>query len=101
MGKIRPTTVVKKGAIFPSTEDVKKVVAKLRRELKDDPRKYAKFKRNPRAFLGALGLAEDVQNELINDMGLPSTALCIFTNCIHTCWFTKCVLTKIVIKREE
>jgi hypothetical protein len=91
----------KNGVIVPSEEDVKKVIAKLRREMKGNPRRFAAFKRNPRAMLGALGLNEDVQAELIREMGLATALPCIFTNCHITCIFTKCISTRLILMKDE
>lgn len=99
--KKQEVTSAVRGVIAPNKEDVRKVVAKLRRDLNASPKIKKQFKQDPRALLGAYGINGDVQNELLNDIGVNVEALpCIFTDCIHTCWFTKCVLTHIVIKKE-
>ena len=96
--KERRTGVVK-GAIFPSHEDIKEVVARVRREIKGNRKFAEKFKSNPRRTLGALGLNEDVQTELLHEAGI--SAICWFTDCIHTCWCTKCCLTHLVFEKEK
>jgi hypothetical protein len=94
-------TSVINGVLSPSKADVDKIVARLQAEIKSNPKVAAQFKANPRATLGAFGLNEDVQHELLRDMGVAAAAsICVFTDCIHTCWFTKCYVTHIVITKE-
>jgi hypothetical protein len=89
---------VTKGALFPGAQDVAKIVKNLQTQIQVDPKLAKNFKSNPRGVLGALGLNEDVQTELLRDAGITAALPCVFTKCIHTCWFTKCILTHIVIK---
>jgi len=96
------TTAVVKGVVAPSLADVKKVVTRLRKEVNTNPALAKKFKKDPRGVLSAFGLNEDVQNELLRDMGVTgNAAICWFTECYHTCWFTKCVFTHLVVEKEK
>jgi hypothetical protein len=98
----KPKASVVRGVVAaPTKEDVRKIVAKLRRDLKGSRSITKQWKQDPRSVLGAYGLNADVQNELLRDAGVNVAALpCIFTECIHTCWFTDCVLTHIVVKKD-
>jgi hypothetical protein len=86
------------GVLYPSYKDIKTIVTSLRRKVKADPHIAKQFKKDPRRTLAAFGLNEDVQNELLRDMGLK-TALrfCICTGCCDTCWCTGCCITSISI----
>jgi len=101
MATPRDTTVVVKGVISPSKDDVKKVVERIQSEIKANPKFAQQFSQNPRATIAAFGLNEDVQHELIRDMGVSGAAAlpCVFTECIHTCWFTDCIITHITTKK--
>jgi hypothetical protein len=97
-GSAVKTTRAVKGVIAPSKDDALKVVARVRRDLKADPRLGKRFLKNPRGLLGAYGLNEDVQRELLRDAGVKdSVAICWFTDCFHTCYFTDCVFTHLVM----
>ena len=91
------TTVIK-GLLYPSDKDIKAIVTSLQSKVKKDPRIAKQFQKDPRRTLAALGLNEDVQTELLRDMGLK-TALrfCICTGCCDTCWCTGCCITDISI----
>jgi hypothetical protein len=94
-------TGVVKGTIAPNKADALKVAARVRRDLNKNPKLRKQFWKNPRGVLGAYGLNADVQRELLQDAGVSEAgAICVFTDCIHTCWFTKCYVTHIVIKRD-
>ena len=96
----RDQTTVVKGILFPSNEDIKKIVSSLRRKVKTDPKIASQFKKDPRRTLGALGLNEDVQVELLRDMGVKAPALrawCICTDCCKTCWCSACCVTDVGI----
>jgi hypothetical protein len=95
-------SAVIKGFLYPSEKDIKSVVASLQRHIKTDPNMAKQFKRDPRRTLGSFGLNEDVQRELLQDMGLKTRASlewCICTGCCDTCWCTGCCITNINITR--
>jgi len=94
----RDKAVVIKGILYPSNKDVKAIVASLQRKVKADPTIAKQFKKDPRRTLAAFGLNEDVQTELLRDMGLKTTARwCICTDCCKTCWCTACCITDVVV----
>jgi hypothetical protein len=91
-----------KGVLYPSDEHVKSVVASLQRKVKADPKMAKQFKKDPRRTLAALGLNEDIQVELLREMGMKSNARlswCVCTDCCKTCWCTACCITDINITR--
>jgi stage V sporulation protein SpoVS len=91
-----------KGVLYPSGKDIQTIVASLQRKLKTDPKTAERFKKNPRRMLAAFGLNEDLQRELLGEMGLKtSTTLewCVCTDCCNTCWCTGCCITEINITR--
>jgi hypothetical protein len=91
-------TSVVKGSLFAGHNDIKSIVANLQKTVKADPKIAAKFKSDPRGVLAALGLNEDLQRELLRDMGIQQPlGICWFTDCIHTCWCTKCCITHLVV----
>jgi hypothetical protein len=93
-------TVIK-GVVYPSRAQVNQVVAQLKSQLAASPQQAEQFKKDPRSVLAAFGLNEDVQRELLQDMGTTAAAsICVFTDCYHTCWFTKCYVTHIVIVKD-
>ena len=96
----RITTRVVNGVLHPSLPAVKQVVDRLQSELAGDPAFAATFQKNPRAVLGEMGLNGDVQREILQDAGLPVPPA-LARGCWGTCWFTRCVITKIVIVRKK
>jgi hypothetical protein len=93
------STVVK-GVLYPSHTDVKSVVASIQRRVKADRKTAAQFKKNPRSFLASAGLNEDVQRELLGEMGMKAASRlswCICTDCCKTCWCTACCITDVNI----
>ena len=99
MAQSGDTATVIKGLLYPSHQDIKTIITSLQRKVKTDPKIAKQFKKDPRNTLAALGLNEDVQHELLRDMGLQSVALniCICTACCKTCWCTACCITDISI----
>jgi len=98
------TTVIKVrevgSLLYPSRKDIKTIVTSLQRKVKTDGRIAMQFRKDPRRTLAALGLNEDVQTELLRDMGLRTVARwCICTGCCKTCWCTACCITNIIIRR--
>lgn len=85
------------GVLYPSMADVRAAVERLQKELKSNAKFSQDLKASPRAVLGALGISEDVQTELLSDMALETHAASCFFSCITTCWFTNCVITSIHI----
>jgi hypothetical protein len=84
------------GVLYPSLADVRKAVDRIQKEIKSHSKFSDELKANPRAVLGAFGISEDVQNELLSDMALETHEDCYIT-CTTTCWFTRCVITTIHI----
>jgi hypothetical protein len=101
MASIEHSGVVK-GALFPGKADALKIAEKIQTDIRTNPTVAAHYKANPRATLAAYGLNTDLQNEFLHDAGTKAGAeeICIFTDCIHTCWFTKCYVTRIVIEKD-
>jgi hypothetical protein len=77
--------------MYPALADVRTIATRLRKDLKTNRKLAASFKRQPRLVLGALGLNEDVQNELLVEA--RQTASSCWISCIKTCWFSDCVCT--------
>jgi hypothetical protein len=87
-----------KGFFYPGSKELQSVVAALKKNVKTDAEFAKTFKKNPRATLANMGMNEDVQRELLQDMDRKARlSICICTACCKTCWCTKCCLTKIVI----
>lgn len=102
MAKPKTESAVLKGILYPSHQDIKAVVAAVQRKVKADPKIARQFKNNPRSFLAAAGLNEDIQRELLSEMGMKATkaaAWCICSSCCKTCWCTACCITEINITR--
>jgi hypothetical protein len=102
MAQARNKAAVVKGILYPSHEDIKAVVASLQRKVRTDPKMAQEFKKDPRRFLAGSGLNEDVQSELLREMGMKARvklALCLCTDCCRTCWCTDCCITDINITR--
>ena len=102
MAQARNKAAVVKGILYPSDKDIKAVVASLQRKVRTDPKMAQEFKRDPRRFLAGSGLNEDVQSELLREMGMKARvklALCLCTDCCRTCWCTDCCITDINITR--
>jgi hypothetical protein len=102
MAQLKNKTAVVKGILYPGDKDIKAVVASLQRKVKADPKMAKQFKKDPRRTLAAFGLNEDVQTELLRDMGMKTSArlaFCICTDCCKTCWCTDCCITDINITR--
>ena len=87
----------KRGFVIPTEADFKKAVARLKRELPANPKLAQAFRRNPRGVLGAMGLFEDAQRQLLLEANLRSN-ICWFT-CAVTCYCgtDACCLTQIII----
>jgi hypothetical protein len=82
------------GAIAPDHATALAVVSQFVDQLRADPQRLVAFRSNPRGALGALGLNEDIQNEVMVDAATAKEADCLFT-CVTTCWFTDCAITNI------
>lgn len=96
----RSTAKVIKGVLYPSNEDIKSIVASLQRKVKTDPKVARLLKKDPRRTLAAFGLNEDVQRELLRDMGMKARIRpewCICTECCFTCYCTSCCTTEVCI----
>ncbi len=85
------------GVLYPSLADVRKAVDRIQKEIKSNSKFSHELKASPRAVLGAFGISEDVQNELLSDMAIETHASSCYITCITTCWFTNCVITSIHI----
>jgi hypothetical protein len=97
---VTPTGVLK-GTIFPNRADALKVADRIGRDLTTNPTLRKAFWQDPRGVLGAYGLNADLQRELLQDADITVISpLCIFTDCYHTCWFTKCYVTRIVVVKD-
>lgn len=94
------TTTVVRGVLTPSKVDADKILKRLQQDVATNPKIAQAFQTHPRATLSAYGLNLDAQHELLRDAGMNVAELCIFTDCIHTCWFTKCYVTHIVITKD-
>jgi len=90
-------TKLVEGVLYPSLADVRKAVERLQKEMKSNAKISRDLQATPREILGAFGLNEDVQNELLSDMALETHASSCYLTCITTCWFTNCVITSIHI----
>jgi hypothetical protein len=92
----RNKTAVVKGILYPSDKDIKAIVASLQRKVKAHPELAKQFKKDPRRTLGAFGLNEDVQRELLQDTGINTSVRlewCVCTGCRKPCWCTACCMT--------
>jgi|SRR5580692_8643620 hypothetical protein len=103
MAQSRDEATVIKGVLYPSSKDIKAIVTSLQRKVKADPAIAKLFKKDPRRTLATFGLNEDVQSELLREMGVKGTAAvlpkwCICTACCKTCWCTGCCITNIHIQ---
>jgi hypothetical protein len=87
--------VVDRGIVVPNAAAVSAVVNELRQRLRANPALMSQFQKDPRLVLGAFGLSEDVQTELIREarMILPDEPKQCTLTCWHTCWFTDCAFT--------
>ena len=85
------------GVLYPSLADVRQAVDRIQKEIKSHSKFSDELKANPRAVLGAFGISEDVQNELLSDMAIESHGVSCYITCLTTCWFTNCVITSIHI----
>ena len=83
-------------AITPGTDEIKKTVSSLQRSLRTDPGLAEKFRTHPRAVLGALGLNEDLQSQLLHEAGIVVEREGCWFTCIFTCEFS-CIFTTITI----
>lgn len=102
MASPKTKSAVVKGVLYPSHADIKSVVSSIQRKVKANPKVAAQFKKNPRGFLASAGLNEDVQRELLSEMGMKSSKLlswCVCTDCCKTCWCTACCITNVNITR--
>jgi hypothetical protein len=102
MAQPRSKAAVVKGILYPSNKDIKSVVASLQRKVKTDRAMAKQFKKDPRRTLASFGLNEDVQRELLQEMGMKTSArlaFCVCTDCCKTCWCTDCCITDINITR--
>jgi hypothetical protein len=78
------------------------IISSLQLKVKTDPHIAQQFKKDPRRTLAAFGLNEDVQIELLREMGIKTSARlswCACTDCCNSCWCTGCCITEINITR--
>jgi hypothetical protein len=85
------------GVLYPSLADVRKAVERIQKEIKSNSKFSSDLQATPREVLGAFGISEDVQIELLSDMALQDHASSCYITCLTTCWFTNCVITSIHI----
>lgn len=99
MKQHKDKAAVIKGVLYPSDDHIKAVVASLRRRVKADPKLAKQLRKDPRRSLAAFGLNEDVQRELLRDMGVKTKAgldFCVCTHCCFTCYCTQCCTTEMM-----
>lgn len=95
------------GTIVPNAAAVRLITERLRERVQANGELRKQFESNPRLVLGSLGLNEDVQNELLQEIVLTSNMKqaapkggvaregCSYT-CHNTCWITQCSITKML-----
>jgi hypothetical protein len=80
----------------PDLNEVLTAVNQIMLEVKTNPELNAKFRAEPRKFLGALGFNEDLQRELLQGTGGLGINADI---CINSCFWT-CVISRLGISPE-
>jgi hypothetical protein len=70
----------------PNLNEVLTAVNQIMLEVKTNPELNAKFRAEPRKFLGALGFNEDLQREILLETGGELAVSCDFISCWFTCY---------------
>jgi hypothetical protein len=86
------------GVLVADQGTASQIMSRLVSDIRANASKQAQFQSNPRGFIGAYGLSEDIQNEFLRDSNLDVAQSCTFT-CVTTCWFTECAITNITVNK--
>jgi len=95
--------IFENGVPFASTEDVVRIIENIQQRTSTDYEFSAKFFDDCQVHdvLGRYGLSEDVQKEFLRSANRPEAAEASLIGCWHTCWFSDCCISSIVINRYQ